>query len=606
MNAHGSSSILDSMTPTVNSFECDYLRSLTSPISPIFPSEQTEFVHVNERISLLSGHISQLNTWRRALHDNLRQPHDPSSMSHTYAIDASSYILQPVINPMESTAHTFECDYLRYNPLPIPSLPSNEHAELAHANKESTSLDSHISQLDMLQQALQHRANQLHNRLSPINALPVEILSYVFERVNDSNVFAYPELHDFQRCIRRAFVLGSVTTHFRRVAHGTPELWTRVPLNLRKPDLQDISRASALLQHCITLAPIINISVYQYHSLHEYKARTIIGVLLTPEAARKIKALMLSGPACAPHLWVEKLKGSFVPMLDTLSIRNDGSFDLGTLKTVTRLKISDYCRGPSRILPPSLRYLHVDHVSERELISLLTQCPNLVECFALPIHSTFNNPTENSQFNEPLTLSRLERLTFYAPDMIALPSSAENFRLPSLEFLNVEAPQKEVFSGMIAFCGNLSTTLTTLIISVGWGSFDSDDIYQVCKLPFPQLKKLKFVCTHLELFWTVTRTLARVDGECCNPDTCNFPALKSIVLVYAGGDASPSSILDLLMEWRIGEAFCYHLVFKYSRRYCYPTRRGLSSWRSYLGSRKIEITWNNCKVLEHPAQDNSL
>lgn len=589
------------MTSTIGPFECDHLHLPTLPTPHTSSSEQAELVHLNEQISLLDGRISQMNMVRRALYHPTGRPHNQSSACHTLDTDIPSCIFEEVINPTEpASTSTFKNDHLRSNPLPIPSLLSSEQAGPAHPNNEISLLDSQVSQLDTLRHTLHHRFCQLHNQLSPIHVLPIELLSYIFEQVNDSEVHTCPDLYDCRQCIRRALLLGSVSTQFRYVALGTPELWKRVPLELRRTDPETISKALALLQHCITYAPSVNISVSD--SLDESKARSAIAVLLTPETTRKIKAFQLYGSACASHLWVEKLNGSVFPMLDVLNINHNVTFDLETLKTVTRLKVSHRGRGPPRTLPPSLLYLDVAHISERELVSFLYQCPNLVECMACL------NPVGRdaiTQFNKPLTLSHLKRLTLGPVDIIAQPSSAGKFQLPSLEFLHLDSPRKSAIHGIIAFCGNLSTTLTTLIISTYWDTFDSEYLYRLCKIPFPKLRKLEFRCTYFEFFEAAVRALARVDGECCDRETCHLPALKSIILSCPVRDTEPHLIMDLLKEWRIGGAFYYHLVFEYPDR-GNDWNVGLDEWRSNVGSRKIEVTWGHCKVQELRAPDGSL
>jgi hypothetical protein len=62
-------------------------------------------------------------------------------------------------------------------------------------------------------------------------------------------------------------------------------------------------------------------------------------------------------------------------------------------------------------------------------------------------------------------------------------------------------------------------------------------------------------------------------------------------------DAEPRSLVDLLKEFRIGEAFSFHIEFQfYGRTYCQWSPELQEELRSVLGSRQVEITWGNDEV----------
>jgi hypothetical protein len=115
-------------------------------------------------------------------------------------------------------------------------------------------VDSHISRLIALRHVLHHRLRQLHHLLSPINTLPIEVLSYIFQQAIDSrDHYSGLGFDRYRQYLDQAFVLrSSVSTHFRHAALGTHELWQGVPLRLTSR--KAIHKASSLLQHCIALA----------------------------------------------------------------------------------------------------------------------------------------------------------------------------------------------------------------------------------------------------------------------------------------------------------------------------------------------------------------
>jgi hypothetical protein len=483
-----------------------------------------------------------------------------------------------------------QCDYLDRGTLP-PAFAS-ERAELVHIIEQISSLDSHISQLATLRSTLLCRSRQLHNMLLPIHTLPIEILSYIFQQLTHLGDHDYSNLDRYDECLRRAFVLKSVSSHFRHVAFGTPELWKRIPLLIFHDEA--IGKASSLLQFCITLAPSVDISVCL--AVDEEKVRLAFDVLLTPGTMRKVKSLDLSQYYHAPNLWIDKFKGSCCPVLETLSLglKLDELLviDMGTLTTVTRLIIYAPWFDHSFIVPPSVQYLDVNYVSQQVLVSLLYQCPNLVECdvtIDIDIEDGFGADT---QFTKPLTLPHLKRLSSPPINAIMMNSSVENLRLPSLEYLYLPSLRR----GAILLYRNVSTTLTTLVIGTVDGESDYEDLMQLCRIPVPELRKLK-------IYWDYqlppfTRVLELFDGNSNNSKPHYFPALRSVTLC-CHVTLEPHSLLDLLKEWKIGETSYFHIHFdSYGYGYHQWSPELLEELKSIVGRRQIEVTWGYDKIHE--------
>jgi hypothetical protein len=430
--------------------------------------------------------------------------------------------------------------------------------------------------------------------LSPIHTLPIEILSYIFQQLVYSVHYDHWYFNWYEKCRRQAFVLGSVSSHFRHVAFGTPELWKRIPLLITNGEA--IGKASSLLQHCITLAPSVSISVAG--TLDEEETCSAIDILLTPDTMRKVKSFELYESIHRSDLWIDKFNGSCVPMLDTLRMACDQqafTFDLGMLTTVTRLRIHACYLDLSTILPPSVQYLSISDLPQQMLVSLLYQCPNLVEC-TIDVNTNIHNGLgADTQFTKPLTFAHLKHLTSTNINAIMMNSSVENLRLPSLEFLELECSQGSKFLGVIPLCRNVSATLTTLIIGADPKEFTYDDMFQLWRIPFPKLKKLEFYSLDWACFLRIIRALALLEASNdSNPHYC--PALRSITL-RCSDDTEPRSIVDLLKGLRIGEVFYLHIKFRsHSSNFPKWPSKLREELRPVLGSRQVEVTWNNDKV----------
>jgi hypothetical protein len=172
------------------------------------------------------------------------------------------------------------CDYLGQHRLPQASKFINGRAELAHIKRKIRSLDQHMSQLTTLRHALLVHSRRLRNSLLPIHNLPVEILSCIFKQLLVALSEHLESLgSQYYRRLRQAFVLGSVSSHFRQVASGTPELWRR--MRLRIPNIEAIGKASYLIQHCIALASSLDIFVTG--APNQEVASSALDALLTPD-----------------------------------------------------------------------------------------------------------------------------------------------------------------------------------------------------------------------------------------------------------------------------------------------------------------------------------
>jgi hypothetical protein len=221
---------------------------------------------------------------------------------------------------------------------------------------------------------------QIRDMPSPIDSLPIEILSDIFTRLIRLDHDADWGLKGYQKCLRQALVLTSVSSPFRYAAFATHDLWMRVPLVIASPE--DVEKASSLLRLCTTLAHCVQIFVNETLTDHE-SARSAIDILLTPDTTLKVKAFHLYESYNSTDLWLSKFQGPSFPILTILNVRAGQmgaiTSDLTTLTSLTQLRM-DSCYSPV-IVPPSVQYLASINVSQHSFISLLYQYPNLIECY---------------------------------------------------------------------------------------------------------------------------------------------------------------------------------------------------------------------------------
>ncbi|EKM81381.1 hypothetical protein AGABI1DRAFT_91089 [Agaricus bisporus var. burnettii JB137-S8] len=495
-----------------------------------------------------------------------------------------------VTDHMESEANSPECDYLRS--MTAPYVSASEQAELSHMHERLASLDRHISELNTLRSTIHRRASQLHNQLSLINTLPIEIFSYILQLVVGSkNKNFYSGGCCYRECLRQAFVLSSVSSHFRHVAFGTSELWDRISLQIAEDEV--IGNISPLLQHCISCAPkSVSLCIFESRRNEDCRdTRSVIETFITLETTRKVKTLHLHGSTHV-WMWIPEFNAASFPMIETLEVsfghKADASgFDFGTLDTVTRLRIYD--APPTLnfpiIAPPSLQFLEISSVSQTAFLLLLFQCPNLVECYA-----KIAKDLDDLPFAKPIILNHLKRLRTKNKNAFAVSSFLQHLRLPSLEFFEFNH-QVEGSLDIVPFCRGVSATLTTLTILTYSRTLDNDDLYELCRLTFPKLRVLKLNLYHISLLSAI-RALSPLDDECNASDLrpLHLPALRSISLYSDVLELGPRTILDLLKNWWSDEELHLRLEFGH---YSFGRKDWTPEQREELSGDRKEGKWMN-------------
>ncbi|KAF7783256.1 hypothetical protein Agabi119p4_2632 [Agaricus bisporus var. burnettii] len=223
-------------------------------------------------------------------------------------------------------------------------------------------------------------------------------------------------------------------------------------------------------------------------------------------------------------------------------------------------------------------------------VSLLYQCPNLVECSAEIVTELYG-----PLFTKPLILNHLKRLDTGTMDALTMSSSLQHLQLPSLESLELDHESDSL--DIVPFCCHVSATLTSLIILTPSVVFEYDDLYQLCRFTFPKLRDLRFISLYVEPLMGVIHSLSPLDNESNHSRPLNLPALESITLCSQWAKGDPCIILDSLKNWWSDETLHLHFKFQIPRpsdKYWTPALE--EEFRLIKGSRQIEITWGNSKI----------
>jgi hypothetical protein len=486
-----------------------------------------------------------------------------------------------------------KCEYFESHPT-----TTDTATEVAHIDMKIGILDNHIRQLTELRRDLHYRSLQLQNSCSPIYTLPAEVLSTIFLLAAGSvtDIFSSrPLVERHQANLRQSITLSAVTTHFRRVAFNTVDLWKTVPVVFTR--LSCVADARALLRHCFALTPYINIVVQDL--LRERDVPFAADILSLSGVTSKVKSFEVYSTTMK-H-WIASLRRGFFPILDSVSLRPDigfgellakrySSFDLGSLTSIVRLRI--YCFYPCLtlpvVIPPSIQVLHLTNVPEDVKISLLYQCPNLVKC-------DIDGYTSAGRvwLSEAPSLTRLKRFVWDVGPYTREP--IQNLHMPSLEYLELKLSNGG-FETVHSLCHHLSQTLTTLVLTNLPDTFGIGHLRQLFRISFPKLETLEIHYFHnIELMRNVFLALVP-RGE----ESEALLNLKKLVLLCDGEiTVHPPLLLDLLQNWKVDETSCFCVEVK-------SYGDVLEDWppyllkelRSIVEGRQIEVTWGNRKLLQ--------
>jgi hypothetical protein len=424
--------------------------------------------------------------------------------------------------------------------------------------------------------ALYHLADQLH---SPIYTIPLEILSLIFQEMVEPEDPLKRDFRARSRGLQQAFVLASVSTHFRDVALRTPELWERIHLPILAEEPSKWAECTSLLRHCASYASHLELSVRALGShYHPYlTVKMIAQIFSSPVVKQKIKVLRLLTLFRDPREMISFL--SSLPALDTLALFNDIEYptfhiDLSSL-SLPHAAIHDTSYLKSISLPSSTKVLHLTNIHTTLKLDFLKQCPDLVE-LVIDIFGQHNKSYDL------FTLKQLKRLSATTTQIL---KNLQTRILNSLSLGWINRDNAEGLTSIIPFCRQISTSLTTLILNYFPETWESTD-FQLLFGSLPKLRNLGLFPVWIE---NIVKPICALQYRKDTREDLYLPTLERLVV---GSHAFGHSHLSCFPNG--GETSHFHLDFRID----FPTSWGqiwLPRLRDELRwisrGRQIEITY---------------
>ncbi|KAJ3743959.1 hypothetical protein DFH05DRAFT_1446353 [Lentinula detonsa] len=372
--------------------------------------------------------------------------------------------------------------------------------------KLRSAYDAQISELRRQRDAKALEIASHKNLLSPVHQLPIEVLSKIFELSCSPDADIAPE-HDI---IRRTFVLSKICVHWRKVAHDTPRIWSRLCLSESqhlKAITGDVVWVGEWLSRSRGLPIELHLNFLNPYSRRQDITRGMYKLLQHALTHRhRIQILNLSGNMNC-FLPIFRLPPSSLPLLKKLSLHSasqdpfpyyiDIQAFLGSLE-LSQVELSK--SGPntdfleSLILPTTqLVALQVKDTSSSfpklpVYVDLFQQCPNLVNLIIdLQMSSGFD-PTIS------ISLPSLKFLDIVCRQLSQGVSLLHCLVVPSLQDLSLHwcGLSFPEFSRDIDRLRNHSESasrLTSLTVYIRW-LYTNDDLTSILAL-FPRVTSVR-------------------------------------------------------------------------------------------------------------------
>ncbi|KAF5346265.1 hypothetical protein D9756_011269 [Leucocoprinus leucothites] len=385
---------------------------------------------------------------------------------------------QPYIPSLRLRKHPcFNCPTIPSMAYPLRFVGSKDE-EIMYINRETRRLEELIRNLENQKAELLQRLNALN---SPVNSLPVETLSTIFEFVcppydldtrihlltRDQSKFSPKPDNavDLMEPEHLQLVLGAVSARWRSVVRATPRIWTSIVLDVSTTDTEHTSafmrlclENSGQLPICLTL----DYSVDFGHSdpgvlVHESVDHLVIDNL------SRCRGLHLTHP---PAAWF-----SHFPSLSQLADCSiDGHRQFGTELVLPRatplrrfaIRVPERRAQTLLQLPWSgITSLAISQMEFQYAAQMLLNCPNLIEfrCCQSRRPGAINTPVT---LVGPVVLQVLEVLELSTVgDCDWARAIVQHLRTPSLRQLQWKGFHDPP-GPLQAFFDNLPSTLTTV------------------------------------------------------------------------------------------------------------------------------------------------
>ncbi|KAF9442642.1 hypothetical protein P691DRAFT_789186 [Macrolepiota fuliginosa MF-IS2] len=425
----------------------------------------------------------------------------------------------------------------------------------AETDRAIALVDTGIRGLIRMRVALHGQSNW---RRSHIYCLPPEILSLIFQEI------CTPPLENWEGAGKvnyHAITLASVSSYWRQVALGTAKMWNEMAFGVRAGAMKS---AADIFRHHTRHAK--NLDFCSCDSRWFGGGDALENILFSDAIARRIVTLRLVG---VPLTWGLTRKRWKLPRVHTMYISGaqdapDGSGHRALdTPSLHRLHVAGESWG-SVVVPTTLQTLVLSNTLPATNIDLLSQCPDLNECYNRISHCPDSDPNEEG-FSVPYVWDQLKSLTWSINEGLTTLRSVENMKLPALKHLCLlDNDEVHNFDAVITFVHQTSATLTTLELQTLLDFEWEGQLARMFHHNFPNLQTLKFTQSDSDNMSEVIRVLTPTEEEYHRGEVIPFPKLT--LLVLDGHDACSKeeaiqfsqALLRMLERRRAGE----HVLFQ--------------------------------------------
>ncbi|KAF9444470.1 hypothetical protein P691DRAFT_341361 [Macrolepiota fuliginosa MF-IS2] len=454
-------------------------------------------------------------------------------------------------------------------------------------------VDTGVRGLFRMRVALRGQSNWHH---SHICRLPPGTLSLIFQEI------CTPSLENWEdtgKINYHAITLASVSSYWRQVALGTAKMWNEMAFTVRKGA---VIPAADLFQRHARRAKNLDLSVSIFFDGCSCdpgrfgSSDALENILFSDAIAPRIITLRLVE---VPLTWGLTRRRWKLPRVRTMYISgaqhtpNGSGHRVLDMPSLHRLHVAGESWG-SIVIPRMLRTLVLSDTLAATNVNLLSQCPDLIECYNRRLY--YSRPSKEG-FRVTYVWRRLESLTWSINELITL-RSVENMKLPALKHLCLlDNDNAHNFNAIITFVHQTSATLTTLELQTLWDPRweGEGQLARMFRRNFPNLQALKFTQSDPDNMSEVIRLLTPTKEEYHRGEVIPFPKLTLLVLGAYGrcyrASQLPQGVLRMLERRRAGEhvLFQFHLpdLVCWEKRESIWTPEVEEEYERVLGHRKM-------------------
>lgn len=488
---------------------------------------------------------------------------------------------------------------LRHNEPPTDAEDALLQKVLSEKRARLVSLDIQLAALHRERDELFDNVSQLQAAVHPLRRMPIDVLGEIFDlcgtfhpeppvynlwRDYDRERFTVPRSFGPLDKTTAPWVLAEVSSHWRQVVMGYPLLWSRVFVNLERPDHVEklatyLERAGQHLIDVHVFAKDLNrVSTTLLNALIGTSPRwSLINLDCPISLFRHVPTLAL------PELTTFNVKLFPVPITEDTTIITTFS-QAHNLRRVSVAHLLSHVGQPHPVRLPSQLMNTValplaqitEFTTDRDgalYLSPREGCPALRSFHFHPSHHN-ENACLSRPSAEPLSCS-LETLDIFLKDPVVSPNSYisyifESFRFPQLTDLRLSPPiDYERLSVMPTFTEHTAPELVTLHVHFVHGSFDDLTQISLCDILRFTPKLQTLVISGHTMYptkqWTMVELFRRLSSSCLVPELrvldiagASLPqrplndALLDMVRCRWGRQSIKSVVLAPEQRWAVG------------------------------------------------------